>query len=506
MIENKIDAFLNLCNTTGAVKFEQDKYVLPDTFEREVKASGIPYDTLGDVIHLKLITYFHDCKVQYAETILGRLHEYAQSQSIILTSISGCCWYNPGDGTIFSKGTVDLEAARIFRNALAYFNFFDFLTQKQVSDYFNDANKEIVFYNSASGILKITFDPRPVIDFPGDITTDLKVLKELASYPQITSVFVNSIFQLTNGTGHIQLKSIISDRKKALDITKRDYELLAKKFDFEKFRNSLYKEKEKYFESIRDLVSKIFGQAVGIPVSIGASVFTSYKAEGNWFVIALLLAGFLVYLGYYLRLQFVYRSDINEVETQFNGDFIVIAAESGLPAATITEERRKVERRIFNIRSMQNWLIGMVIVLGVLASGFMVNQFFAKQDTTPDPIIKELTEAIKKYNVMADSIHDDLTGQGKDFYSPEHFTIEIPYNKNMYTANVVRVSMVRYPNEYHATLPTPDSILNKFPPVIYVVKGDSLVYNDSLKSIFPGFAELQKNVLMQEFKKKGWKL
>jgi|GEM_PF-1786734 len=506
MIENKIDSFLDLCKGTAAVKFDRDKYVLPESFENDVKSSGVPYDISGNEIHLKIKAHFGNCETQYAETVSGRLNEYDKRREIVLTSITGCSWYDPANATISTKGTVDVEAARIFKNALAYFTFFNFLIQKGVSDYFNDANKEIVFYNSANGIIKIAFDPRPVIDFPGDILGDLKALQEFASYPQITPVFVNSIFQLTLGTGQIDLKSVVTDRQKLLDITKRDYELLSKKFDFEKFRNSLYLEKEKYFERIRDLVTKIFGQAVGIPVSIGASVFTSYKVEGNWFVIALLLAGFLMYLAYYIRLQWIYKSDINEVETQFTADFTAIAGDSGLPPAVITEERRKVERRISDTKTMQNWLIIMVIVLGVLAAGFMVSQFFPKKATVPDPTIKELTEAIKKYNLMADSIHNDLTGESQSHYSPEHFNIDVQYRNKSYKVNILRVSAAGHPNEYYATLPTPDSILNKFPTITYVVKEDGLVYSDNLKSIFPGFAEAQKHVLLSEFKKNGWKL
>jgi hypothetical protein len=408
MVTDRINTFLELCRVTASVKFDKDKYVLPDRFEDKVKATHIPYDIFGDDIQLQIKTYFNDCDVQFSETITSRLEGYELNKPVMLLSPTWCYLYDDVRSSFLETGSVDQERGRIFRNAIAYFHFYNFLRKKDVSDYFNYANSEIVFYNSANGIIKVTFDPRPIIDFPNELTVELKTLQDLAGAPQITAVFVNAIYQLSNGVGSIALKSLINERKKLTDITKRDYELISKKFDFAKFRNSLYLEKEKYFSSIRELVNKIFAQAIGIPISIGASVFTTYKADGGNFVISLILVSFILYLIYYIRLQFIYRADINEVETQFNSDFAIIASDSGLPAATIDAEKTKVQTRITTVRTMQDWMIGFVIGLGLLASGFMISQYFPKKEKTPDSTIKELTEAIKKYNTMADSIHHDL--------------------------------------------------------------------------------------------------
>ncbi|HEX7903082.1 MAG TPA: hypothetical protein VF487_04305 [Chitinophagaceae bacterium] len=507
MPADKIDTFLELCTSTQAVTFSGDNYVLPDTFTGTVTASGIPYEPFDKLLRLKLRQYFEGCEVQYSETISDSLEPYSGNKNVILTSTTGCYWYEPHSHSFSNKGTVDAELQRKFRNAVAYFSFFDFLQNEDVCDYFNDANSEIVFYNSANGIIKVTFDARPIVDFPGEITNDLKKLQQVASPSEITSVFVNAIYQLSQGTGQVTLRKLVNERQNVIDITKRDYELISKKFDFAKFRNSLYAEKEKYFKDIREVVNKIFSQAIGIPISIGASVFTTYKVQGDNFVIALVLAGFIIYLVFYIRLQWIYKNDLKDVKDQFGADFSIIAQDSGLPTNTISKEKDKVMKKISSVQSIQNWLIGIVMLLGVLVTVFMVTQFGNKKEETPDLTIKELTEAIKRFTLMTKPKENGFQQPDTSLpNSPEQFSINVEFNKKNYEVNVVRVSANGHPNEYWTTIPTAHEILNKFPPVKYVVNKENLLFTDSLANILPGFADKQKSVLLEEFKKRKWKL
>lgn len=501
MLADKIDIFLKLCDSTKAVQFEKDYYVIPDSFNNEVSASGIDSEVYGSQLRLNLRKYFGDCGIQFEEAAGKSIQHYSATDPVVWISTTGSCIYEPTTDLIVSKGNPDPDQQRIFRNTIAYLKFFEFL--KAIADYWNSANTEFIFYNSVSGIIKIKFEPAPIIDFQGEITSELSQLQSLAGSPEITSVFVNAIFQLSMGTGEITLKQVIIDRKKVIDITKRDHELISKKFDFAKFRNSLYVEKEKYFKDIKEVVNKIFSQAIGIPISIGASVFTTYKIQGDNMVIGLVLVAFLGYMAFYLRLQWIYKQDLSEVGSQFEEDFAIIAADSGLPASTISGEKKKIENKISSVRLIQNWLIGLVIGLGILVSIFMVSQFGPKKIESPDPTIKELIEAIKKITSMNNVTQSDSAELAN---SPENFSIQVVLDNKTYEVNVTRYSFKGSSNEYWATIPTPDSILNKFPPVKYVVSNNDLVFKDSLAQILPGFAQKQKDALLDEFRKKKWKL
>lgn len=501
VLASKIKTFLELCEATQEVSFSQDYYSLPAHHKKKVTTTGIDFDEYGSELRLNLRKYFSDCDIQFGEGVEKSIQNHSLENPFLWISTTNCYSYSPNTNSISYQGNPDPDKHRIFRNTIAYLKFYQFL--KKVADYWNSANLEFIFYNSASGIIKVKFEAAPIIDFQGEISDELSQLQSLALSPEITSVFVNAVFQLSLGTGEISLKHVIEERKKLIDITKRDHELISKKFDFAKFKDSLYSEKEKYFRDLREIVNKIFSQAIGIPISIGASVFTTYKVQGDNLVIGLVLAAFIAYLAFYIRFQFIYKNDLSEVKAQFKNDFATISASSGLPAANIDAEKTKIEKKISSVESMQNWLICLILGLGILVSIFMCSQFGRKNVESPDPTVKELTEAIKKLTSMTNATQRDSSESSN---SPANFSIQVDFGNKTYEVNVTRHSFKGSPNEYWAMISTPDSIINKFPPVKYVVNKHDLVYNDSLVQILPGFAQKQKNVLLEEFRLRKWKL
>ncbi len=90
------------------------------------------------------------------------------------------------------------------------------------------------------------------------------------------------------------------------------------------YKDSLYKEKEKYFLSIREIINKIFSQAVGIPISISATVFASYKVSDDNLMLLIVLLTFFIYVVFYIKIQLIYRADIGELKNDFTKDFDVI--------------------------------------------------------------------------------------------------------------------------------------------------------------------------------------
>lgn len=501
MLSDKIRSFLALCTGTTGMAFREDHYAIPVGYKQKLDDSKIPYEEYGDELRLKVGSFFGESDILFGEATDRSIQNYSLSQHLLWLSLKGVCFYDSSNFSIIVEGVVSDEQKQTFRNSIAYLKFYHFL--KGISDYWNSANSEFVFYNSVSGIIKVKFEPAPVIDFPDEIASEIDQLQSFAGAAGITSVFVNAVFQLSMGTGEITLKQLITERKKVLDITKRDYELISKQFDFSMFKNSLYKEKESFFKEIREVVNKIFSQAIGIPISIGASVFTTYKVQGDNWVLVLVILAFLWYMAFYLRLQWIYKRDLDDVNSQFQTDFAIIASESGLPSSTIDAEKTKIENRISSVIVIQRWLIGLVIGLTAAATIFMVSQFSSKRTELPDPTIKELTDAIRKFTAMSNASKND----SKLFsLSPVAFPIKVEFDKKVYDIAVVRYSFLNSPTEYWATITTPDSVINKFPPVKYVVNNEDLSFADSLKDIFPGFAIVLRKILLDEFKEKKWKL
>lgn len=380
MFEERIQKTLEFVREAKTLSFDGDRYIVSDTEKELLEKNNIPYEEYGDDLRLQLKKYFQDVNLKYSEAL---------SSDITFNDVYGDFFVFDRSGTFVKFQSSDLgftcygkenkELLLHIRNTVAYYRIFNFLRADDFCDYFNDANNEIVIYSSVNGVFKIKYDTIPVIDFGKDIENDVNKLIEIAQPIQLTPFFKNSIFTLSNGTGIVNLKQIIAESEILVSITKRDYELVAKKFDFEKFKDSLYKEKGKYFTNIREIVNKIFGQAVGIPISISATVFATYKVSDDVFMLFIVLLAFLVYQMFYIRIQLVYRADIIELKDDFIKDFEIIKNDSGLSPVLIETQGSKILGKIDSSISMIFWLIAIVSFLGLLVC-FYIGYEIAKSE------------------------------------------------------------------------------------------------------------------------------
>jgi len=258
------------------------------------------------------------------------------------------------------------------KNLVSYYQLYNYLKSAEFADHHNSAIEEIIIYNSARGILKIKYaNPAPLFSVPIQKSVEklLEALKDL----QFRNYFKNSLFDVANGNV-IELVEIIHAYQVILSTARRDQEIAIRQFDFQKFRDALYNQKDKFFVDIRDLISKIFAQMIGIPIAITAAVYTTYKTEHNTTVSLLILVSFMVYVIMYVFIQLTYYRDIQSIKSDFLRDFNIIQTKSGLPEAIITEEYNKVDRKILTTSRIAIILIAAVCILGLAVVVFILTQ------------------------------------------------------------------------------------------------------------------------------------
>jgi hypothetical protein len=83
------------------------------------------------------------------------------------------------------------------------------------------------------------------------------------------------------------------------------------------------------------------------------------------------------------------------------------------------------------------------------------------------------------------------------------FKLTVEFNKQEYEVDVIRTSPGVHPNSYFATIVVPNDIFNKYPQVVYETSDNTLLYVDSLSNILPGFAEKQKNEIINYLNNKN---
>ena len=140
-----------------------------------------------------------------------------------------------------------------------------------------------------------------------------------------------------------------------------------------KKKSELLKQKEEYFASIRDLISKIFTQSISLPISISISAFATYEVS-NPFILMLILIAFLVYSSLYVFYQWSLLKDLKEIEIDFESDFKIIEEKSGFSSELVEGEKGKVKNRISTAFATIYFMIFVIVSLTFLVVLYIVNQ------------------------------------------------------------------------------------------------------------------------------------
>lgn len=378
-LEAKITSLLKFFEEAKAITFKDGGYFVPRNEEHLLTTFDIPNEPDGESLKVLIKKFLSPSRTTLAPILNSEVKpDDLNNDFLVVDALKKTIIKITGGRDLNIFGNTNASLLLYTRNILAYYRLYNFLKDKEFGDYHNDADNQIVIYSSAKGIYKITYPTIPVIDQTEDITAKVDEFIRYATPLEIKPFLKAAIFTITN-TGIIPINAIAD---KALEITleaRRDYDLVLKKFDFETFKNSLYKEKEKYFTNIREIIGKIFSQAVGIPISISAAVFATYKVSDDTLMLFLVLLSFLVYVFFYVKIQLIYKKDIKEIEADFNTDFEIIISSSGLPPDIVEKEKKKIKAKISSSLKMLNYLIGTVVLLGLFVGIYIFYEVGASE-------------------------------------------------------------------------------------------------------------------------------
>lgn len=358
------------------IKFDNLKLIAVDDIIRiksDCERENIETEQEGSYLIIKIKSYiatqlcYLDQLPQYFEP------DFLLNDFAILSSKGEYCFRNTEGELTFNE--ITSRDFKVFcENLLSYYELYVFLKSEKFADHFNDANNEIVLYNSAKGIFKITYNVIPAITTEVSWILNIKSLIEIATKVELAPFFKNALVIIAGGKDSIDIQEIIIQSENILSITRRDFTLVSKQFDFEKFRDSLLKEKDKYFLGVREIINKIFTQAVGIPILISASVFSSYKVNDDTFLLILILFSFVAYIYFFVRVQLIYKRDLLELQESFRSDFLYIKEKSGLDEILIETERNKIQNKIGSSIAIITLVITIVCFLAVLVCLYIVSQ------------------------------------------------------------------------------------------------------------------------------------
>ena len=386
---NKISIISELCNKSVDAEI-MNRFILKFSLSQPnvpqiLSDYGFGVDDFEDTGHFRYeidLRQFRDFSIVLDEKGLrGRANwdkGFLNQKDIIVLKFEGSYLHYEQNSKTTYINKVKKEDCFLISNLINYLSVIEYFKSSQFADYFNGVDGEVIIYSTTKGIFKL-FIPSvpPKLDYKVNLENDTKQLLKKLENSEYSIHFKNKLFSLDKKLGEDQIVTLITNLDNIINEAENDHQLQLKNFSFDKLKSDLQKEKEKYFSSLREILSKILGQIVGVPISIAASTFASYKID-SVLILVLVLVAFFIYVGFAIYFQFIYFKDVEEIDKDFGKDFAKISEKSGLLEVDIENERLKIVRRIEAIKNTIKIFVGSIFLLTGLFSFYLIQQIISK--------------------------------------------------------------------------------------------------------------------------------
>lgn len=222
------------------------------------------------------------------------------------------------DEIAHSQNKYDTTFGYWILNQMLAFNFANYL--RGIVDHFDDGSGYVLF-TSTLGVIKFKMD---IKDNPISIKESL--LESINRFHDIYSIssmqiFVkNTIIAFLSASFNRTVSTLINNLNIIIDDSNREYQLFLEQYSFDKMKEKWQTELEKYFDKLRELLSKTLGQIGTIPIALIAFVLSSSEKTEESNMLTVFLLGFTIYAFFSLAMQIAILLDINILCKDVNDD------------------------------------------------------------------------------------------------------------------------------------------------------------------------------------------
>lgn len=320
---------------------------------------------------------------QFSSLFYDRDHFFRESinQSVFDSNI-GILFYTP-DKFLFYESSLcrvyinsDITTDNLIENTRYYLKFYNLFESLGISEYDSSTNHEFILVDPDKGKFLLGY---PVIppSFQAGISLKDKYTKfeKMNDRQEFRLLFKRKIIESLAPFEHDQrfpkfaenVETIIRD-------TENDYEVFLRKFNFDELKKNFRKERDEYFEQVRDIVERLLSKVVSIPISVSAAAITIYnlKDDPNYLVIVIVS---LAYVAYSIFTSFLLRLlhlDSLEINRDLNNDLQIIAKSSNIPSDILERESSKVYKKI---SVLNNAIVSLQILLCATSLAVLIVSF-----------------------------------------------------------------------------------------------------------------------------------
>ena len=129
------------------------------------------------------------------------------------------------------------------------------------------------------------------------------------------------IARLTKIEKSKRLETLLLNLKEIIYVASQNFEIYLHDLSLENLKKDFIEQKNKYFMQLRDILSKLTNQIIGLPIAIGVSVFSTYKVSDSPSTLFLVLFVFFLYALFTIYLLKLQKEDIQDLKLNFQSDF-----------------------------------------------------------------------------------------------------------------------------------------------------------------------------------------
>lgn len=316
----------------------RNSFVFPseenETTVEEIKRLGIKVEASGTGIYeidlniLPFTTFYDDTD------FLNRVTRRSWKKPVLIYKPN--LLYDIVDNATYKAGIKD-ENQFLISNNFYSFKLFDFLKTQEHQDnsafyfvdYFNWDTYHLVLTSlKKDGKLEILL-PKKGVDIRSNVHLSTAVSEFIKAfdesnrhYPKfIKTELISILSQVEKGK---RLEILLTKLNEIIYVASQNFEIYIHDLSLENLKKDFIEHKNKYFIQLRDILSKLTNQILGLPIVIGASVFSTFKVSNSNPTLLIILGVFFLYSFYSVFLLKLQKEDIQDIKLSFQSDFTKI--------------------------------------------------------------------------------------------------------------------------------------------------------------------------------------
>ncbi|MCY2685872.1 hypothetical protein [Salinimicrobium sp. TH3] len=249
-------------------------------------------------------------------------------------------WYDHEE----KKSKVNGEVASdtfLMQNAESYFrllNFFKAEARKEADDifslvdFFSESNRSFVltaFAEKKRLVIRYPQRGLPDLNEMKNISTDVQDFLDLyESNDQFPIFLKNSLIDKCYNISGDKLSCICHQLKEVVQEAKLNFNVYLHGISLEKIKAEYKEYKNKYYSGQNEVLNKISGQILALPLSVAASAFAINRLNDSETGISLVLTGLFIFTVYISYLIHIYWKDLISTKVQMDYDFSLLSSQS----------------------------------------------------------------------------------------------------------------------------------------------------------------------------------